>query len=77
MRTQTVVVLSKSPSKTIFEWSRIQSWGNINLFYRDFAQNGELRHTPRKLQYKGYTVNCKHYMTKLLASGCRLACFFW
>lgn len=58
-------------------WSRIQSWEkiNINMSHRDFAQNAELRHMPWKLLGKRCTVNCKHLITKLLASGCRLACF--
>lgn len=59
-------------------WSRIQSWGktNINLSHRDFAQNAELRHTPWKLLCRRRTVNCKHRIAELLASGCRLAFFF-
>lgn len=53
-------------------------WGktNINLSHRDFAQNAELRHTPWKLLCRRCTVNCKHRIAELLASGCRLAFFF-
>lgn len=55
-------------------WSITQCWGktNINLYYRDFAQNAELRHTPWKLLHRRHTVNCKHHITKLIASGCGL-----